>query len=180
MKKTETPSGKYPIIARLFELMNTISEDQLLMILKQLLKDKLSTHIFKLVIDMPDEQQVALLQKLEETVQDASGKERRKNLRKTCLMPVDYSIQGRQFKGYILDISTQGAFIETNDYYFSGQEIIMKFSVPHYQKPLTVSGEIVWSSQNGIGIKFGQLTPHQIDVIKAFSENIEQIYQITS
>ena len=180
MTPAERSSGKYPIIARLFELMNTISEDQLLMILKQLLKDKLSTHIFKLVIDMPDEQQVALLQKLEETVQDASGKERRRNLRKACLMPVDYSIQGRQFKGYILDISTQGAFIETNDYYFSGQEIIMKFSVPHYQKPLTVSGEIVWSSQNGIGIKFGQLTPHQIDVIKAFSENIEQIYQITS
>lgn len=56
----------------------------------------------------------------------------------------------------------------------------MKFSVPHYQKPLTISGEIVWSSQNGIGIKFGQLTPHQIDVIKAFSENTEEVYEITS
>ena len=180
MAKTNAPSGKYPIIARLFELMNTISEDQLLMILKQLLKEKLSIHIFKLVIDMPDEQQVALLQKLEEIVQDTSGKERRRNLRKACLMPVDYSIQGRQFKGYILDISIQGAFIETNDYYFSGQEIVMKFAVPHYQKPLTLSGEIVWSSQNGIGIKFERLTPHQIDVIKAFSENTEQVYQITS
>ena len=180
MKKSEAPSGKYPIIARLFELMNTISEDQLLMILKQLLKDKLSTHIFKLVIDMPDKQQMALFEKLEETVQGTGGKDRRKNLRKACLMPVEYSIQGRPFKGYILDISIQGAFIETNDYYFSGQEIIMKFSVPHYQKPLSISGEIVWSSQNGIGIKFSQLTPHQIKVIKAFSENTEQVYQIAS
>ena len=180
MTPSDTSSGKYPFIARLFELMNTISEDQLLLILKQLLKDKLSTHIFKLVIDMPDAQQVALLNKLEEAVQGASGKERRRKLRKACLMPVDYSIQGRRFKGYILDISTQGAFIETNDYYFSGQEIIMTFSVPHYQKPLTLSGEIVWSSQNGIGIKFGQLTSHQMDVIKAFSENTEHVYQITS
>ncbi len=180
MTESDTPSGKYPVIARLFELMNTISEDQLLIFLKQLLKDKLSTHIFKLVIDMPDEQQTALLQKLEETAQDNPGKERRRHLRKACLMPADYSVQGRQFKGYILDISTQGAFIETNDYYFSGQEITMKFSVPHYQKPLTISGEIVWSSQNGIGIKFGQLTPHQIDVIKAFSENTEEVYEITS
>jgi hypothetical protein len=57
------PSSKYHFIARLFELMNTISEDQLLIILKQLLKDKLSTHIFKLVIDLPDEQQTALLEK---------------------------------------------------------------------------------------------------------------------
>ena len=173
MTEIDTPSGKYPVIARLFELMNTISEDQLL-------KDKLSTHIFKLVIDLPDEQQTALLQKLEETAQGISAKERRRHLRKACLMPIDYSVQSRQFKGYILDISTQGAFIETNDYYFSGQEIIMKFSVPHYQKPLTISGEIVWRSQNGIGIKFRQLTPHQIDVIKSFSENLEQIYQITS
>ena len=180
MTKSDTPSGKYPIIARLFELMNTISEDQLLMMLKQLLKEKLSTHIFKLVIDMSDEQQVALLEKLEETVQGTGSKERRRQLRKACLMPVEYSIQGRQFKGYILDISTHGAFIETNEYYFSGQVIIMKFSVPHYQKPLSISGEIVWSSQNGIGIKFEQLTPHQIEVIKAFSENTEQVYHITS
>jgi len=56
----------------------------------------------------------------------------------------------------------------------------MKFSVPHYQKPLTISGEIVWSSQNGIGIKFRQLTPHQIDVIKTFLENTEEVYEITS
>ena len=180
MTPSERSSGKYPIIARLFELMNTISEDQLLIILKQLLADKLSTHIFKLVIDMPDVQQVALLEKLEQTVQGSDAKERRNHLRKACLMPVDYSIQGRHFRGYILDISTHGAFIETNDYYFSGQEIIMKFSIPHYQKPLTISGKIVWSSQNGIGIKFRQLTPHQIDVIKAFSENKEQVYEITS
>ncbi len=180
MTKTDTSSGKYSIIARLFELMNTISEDQLLLILKQLLKEKLSTHIFKLVIDMPDEQQTALLQKLEETAQGISAKDRRKHLRKACLMPVEYSVQGRQFKGYMLDISTQGAFIETNDYYFSGQEIITKFSVPHYQKPLSIGGEIVWSSQNGIGIKFGQLTAHQIEVIKAFSENTQEVYEITS
>ncbi|MGD2185442.1 MAG: PilZ domain-containing protein, partial [Desulfobacterales bacterium] len=122
----------------------------------------------------------ALLQKLEETAQGTTGKDRRKHLRKACLMPVEYSVQGRQFKGYILDISTQGAFIETNDYYFSGQKIIMKFSVPHYQKPLSISGEIVWSSQNGIGIKFKQLTSHQIDVIQAFSEYTEQVYEITS
>lgn len=95
-------------------------------------------------------------------------------------MPVDYSVQDRQFKGYILDINTHGAFIETNDYFFSGQEIIMTYSVPHYQKPLRVTGEIVWSSQNGIGIKFSQLSAHQTEVIKSFSENLEAVYEITS
>ena len=80
----------------------------------------------------------------------------------------------------ILDISTHGVFIETSDYFFSGQEIIMTFSVPHYQKPLTVTGKIVWSSQSGMGIKFSQLTPHQTKMIEAFSETVEEIYKITS
>jgi hypothetical protein len=56
----------------------------------------------------------------------------------------------------------------------------MTYSVPHYQKPLRVTGEIVWSSQNGIGIKFSQLSPHQTEVIKSFSENLEAVYEITS
>jgi Tfp pilus assembly protein PilZ len=174
------PSGKYHVVARLFELMNTISEDQLVIFLKELLKDGFSTHIFKLVIDMPDGQQAALLKKLEESADHSSRTERRRCLRKPCLMPVDYSVLGRQFKGYILDISAHGVFIETTDYFFSGQEIIMTFSVPHYQKPMTITGKIVWSSQNGIGIKFSHLTNHQVEVVRSFSENREAVYEITS
>jgi len=90
-------------------------------------------------------------------------------------MPVDYSVEGREFKGYILDINTQGAFIETNDYFFSGQEIIMTYLVSHYQKPIRVTGEIVWSSRDGIGIKFSPLSPHQLEAIKSFSENLENL-----
>lgn len=180
MTAPSLPSTKYHFIARLFELINTISEDQLLIILKQLLKDKLSTHIFKMVIDLPDEQQAALLKQLEKTAREIPHKDRRRHPRKACLMPVDYCVQGRQFKGYILDISAHGAFIETNGYFFSGQEIIMTFSVPHYQKPLRVTGEIGWSSQSGIGIKFSQLSPHQTEVIKSFSENLENVYEIAS
>lgn len=173
-------ASKYHYIARLFELMNTISEEQLLIILKQLLKDKLSTHIFKLVIDLPDEQQAALLEQLEKSAFKTNSKDRRRYSRKGCLIPVDYCVQGRQFKGYILDINLHGAFIETNDYFFSGQEIIMTYSVSYYQKPIRVTGEIVWSSRNGIGVKFSQLSPHQVEAIKSFSEYSEALHEITS
>ena len=169
------PASRYQFIARLFELINMISEEQLLLILKQLLKDKLSTHIFKLVIDLPDEQQAALLEQLEKSALGVDRKDRRRYSRKACLIPVDYTVQGRQFKGYILDINTQGAFIETNDYFFGGQEIIMTYSVSHYQKPIRVTGEIVWSSRDGIGIKFKQLSPHQLKAITSFSENLENL-----
>ena len=180
MPAPSLPASKYDYIARLFELINTISEEQLLIILKQLLKDKLSTHIFKLVIDLPDEQQAALLEQLEKSALEIRSKDRRKHSRRACLVPVDYSVQDRQFKGYILDINAHGAFIETNDYFFSGQEIIMTYSVSHYQKPIRVTGEIVWSSRNGIGVKFSQLSAHQVAAIKSFSENSENHHEIIS
>ena len=180
MTASDTISGKYPVIARIFDLINQISEDRVLIILKELLKDKFSDHIFKLVIDLPDAQQRVLLNQLEKSSDPVSKDDRRKNSRKPCLMPVNYSVQDRSFKGYILDISVYGVFIETNDYFFSGQEIIMTFSVPHYQKPLTVTGEIVWSSQNGMGIKFSQLTSHQHQMIKAFSDTPQEVYKIKS
>ena len=65
MAVASPPTGKYNVIARLFELMNNISEDRLLLILKNLLQDNFTTHIFKLVIDMTDEQQMLLLEALE-------------------------------------------------------------------------------------------------------------------
>lgn len=180
MPASRRPSGKYNVIARLFELMNNISEDQLLIILKDLLQDNFTNHIFKLVIDMTDQQQKSLLEKLEERVTKSERKDRRGHSRKPCLVPVDYKVNGRNFKGYILDISAFGVFIETSDYFFGGQEIIMAFSVPNYQKQLKLAGEIVWSSQQGIGVKFTHLTQHQLDAIKFFSENEEAIYEITS
>ena len=180
MKVSDIAFGKYPVNARLFELINHISEDQLIMILKELLKDKFSAHIFKLVIDMSDEQQAALLKRLQKKVHKNSDLDRRKNSRKPCLIPLTYVVQGRQFDGYILDISNHGVFIETGNIFFSGQEIIMTFSAPHYQKPLTITGEIVWSSQNGIGVKFSQLTAHQQKAIANFSENKAEVYTIRS
>jgi hypothetical protein len=38
MTASDTLSGKYPVIARLFELINHISEDRLLIILKEMIK----------------------------------------------------------------------------------------------------------------------------------------------
>ena len=180
MAASNLPAGKYNVIARLFELMNTISEDQLLIILKDLLQDDFTTHIFKLVIDMTDEQKALLLERLEKNSVKNDQEDRRGHARKPCLIAVDYQVAGRAFKGYILDISAFGVFIETSDYFFAGQEIIMAFSVPNYQRPLKMVGEIVWSSRQGIGVKFTHLTQHQLDAIKYFSENTEEVYEINS
>jgi Tfp pilus assembly protein PilZ len=180
MAVSTPPAGKYSVIARLFELINTVSEDRLLLILKDLLQDDFTTHIFKLVLDMSDQQQALLLEALEKKAPKGENQDRRGHSRKSCLIPLDYKVNGRKFNGYILDVSAFGVFIETSEHFFSGQEILMMFSVPNYQKPLKLAGEIVWSSQQGIGVKFTHLTQHQLDAIKYFSENEEAVYEITS
>ena len=180
MKALDTPLGKYAIIARLFELINHISEDQFIIILKDLLGDKFSAQLFKLVIDLPEEQQMALLNHLQKKAHTHNSTERRRHPRKPCLVPLTYLVGGRQFDGYILDINDHGVFIETGDAFSSGQEIIMTFAAPRNQKALTITGQIVWSSQDGIGVKFSRLTAHQRHAIQAFSENDAEIYKIRS
>jgi Tfp pilus assembly protein PilZ len=89
-------------------------------------------------------------------------------------------VGGRQFDGYILDINDHGVFIETCNAFFSGQEIIMTFAAPRNQKTLTITGQIVWSSRDGIGVKFSRLTAHQRKAIQAFSENKAEVVKIRS
>ena len=93
-----TLSGKYPVVARIFDLMNRVSEDRLLIILKELLKEKFSDHIFKLVIDLPDEQQGLLLQQL-------GRSQRRREL------PVDLGEEARR-AGW-LRLRVDGELVET-------------------------------------------------------------------
>ena len=46
--------GKNSLISRLFNIVNGLSEDQQLILLKQLLKNNIANHLFKLIIDMSD------------------------------------------------------------------------------------------------------------------------------
>ncbi len=180
MKALDTSLGNYATIARLFELINHISEDQFVILLKDLLGDRFSAQLFKIVIDLSEEQQGTLLNHLQKKVHARNNSERRKLSRKPCLIPLTYLVRGRQFDGYILDINDQGVFIETGNAFFSGQEIIMTFAAPRNQKALTITGQIVWSSQEGIGVKFSRLTAHQRKAIQAFSETEAEILKIRS
>jgi uncharacterized protein (TIGR02266 family) len=56
--------GSYNITARLFKLVQDMPKDQQYMILKQLLGDNLTTHIQKLIVGLSEDQQLILLEKL--------------------------------------------------------------------------------------------------------------------
>ncbi|MBW1820812.1 MAG: PilZ domain-containing protein [Deltaproteobacteria bacterium] len=181
MNASDEQLNENSLISRLFKIVNALSEDRQLILLKQLLKNNITNHLFKLIIDMSDYQQHILLEELEKlpadempvrTVSlDENGVLMRGHTRKACLTSVDFSFQNSSFKGHILDISLVGVFIETGELLPVGENIKVTFSLPNHPKPLTLTCIVAWIGQNGIGVKFKKLTKNHEKIIKSFVEN---------
>ncbi|MDY6792127.1 MAG: PilZ domain-containing protein [Thermodesulfobacteriota bacterium] len=180
MTTPEIKTNKYTTIARLFKLISNISEEQLLILVKELLKDRFTAHLFRLIVEMTDDQQLKLIKQLEEVSAKSGNPDKRSQKRKPCLISVDYMVGNRKFKSFMLDISTFGVFIETKNLFPVGKEIIMSFTLSNHQKPFKLTGEIIWSGSQGIGAKFKYLNQHQFDIIKSYSEKMDEIYEINS
>jgi len=178
MSAPEIEVDKYSLLPRLFKLVNSLSSEQQLDLLKQLLKGDIRRYLQKIIVDMTDTQQLKLLEKLEKipaeempvkTVSlDEEETSMRGHLRKPCLIRVNYTILEQAYEGYILDISTVGVFIETSESFSVGQEMNLAFSLPNYQQLFKLVGMIVWVGHQGIGVKFQNLSPYQEEMIKSF------------
>ncbi|MGD2270559.1 MAG: PilZ domain-containing protein [Desulfobacterales bacterium] len=180
MAAVDREVNKFSSIAHLFGKIGSISEEQLLTLLKQLLGDNFAIHMFKLILEMTEDQRNILLEKLEGMTLDDGKIERRGHSRKPCLMSVDYTVNNRDYRSFILDISAFGIFIETKNLFPPGQEMKMRFTVPTHSTPFKLTGEIVWCGTQGIGVKFKYLTRFQLDIIKSFSEKMAEVYEIIS
>jgi Tfp pilus assembly protein PilZ len=175
--------GKYGVTARLFKLINDMPKDKKLILLKQLIGDDVTTQLCKLIVEMSEDQQIILLEQLEsmpivevpERTVSLEGNESsmRENPRKPCLINANYSVQNTAYKSYILDISIGGVFIETNEKFTIGQEIVLSFTLPNYQKPFKLSGTISWGSPRGFGVKFDKIPVQQGEILKSFVEQKE-------
>jgi len=82
------------------------------------------------------------------------SKGKRKHSRKPFFMVVDYTAQGHAYRDYIHNISAGGVFIETPMSFRVGQELSLSFALPTRQRHIRVSGEVVRTSPQGIGVKF--------------------------
>jgi len=161
----------YSIIPRIFELINDLTEEEQLDLLKQLLKNNINTHLFKLVVTIPEDEQEILVKQLEEMIRKRGD---RKYARKSCLINVDYAVGGRAFSNYIQDISTTGVFIETNESFPAGQELLMTFSFPDREDSLKIDGEISRITPEGIGVRFNYQSQIQKDVVKELVERMKE------
>ena len=170
--------GKFGNTERLFKLVSRMSEDKQFILLKTLLRQDVATYLYQLIIDMNEDQQNHLLDQLSEMSYEFSPSRTislddyessmRGDPRKPCLIQVLGNVQNQTFKSYIIDISTVGVFIETNETFMVGQDIGLAFTLPGQDTMIKLPGKIAWKGLQGLGVKFLKLTPDHEKQIRAF------------
>ena len=56
MLNSEPQAGKYAVIARLLGLIHNLPKDQQVLLLKQLVGERVTKHLFKLIVEMSEDQ----------------------------------------------------------------------------------------------------------------------------
>ena len=83
---------------------------------------------------------------------DDAIKELRRNPRKPFSKPTYFSLENKYYKGSIRNISRNGAFIESDTKFPSGEELKLVFQ--DVNKLALLKGEIVHYNLSGFGVKF--------------------------
>ncbi|MEE4263188.1 MAG: PilZ domain-containing protein [Desulfobacteraceae bacterium] len=181
MDALDSQIGRYKVTARLFNFINDLPQEKQYILYKQLIKGNVKTELFKLIIDLADDEKIHLLQRLgelsydEEPIKTVNLDENesfmRENTRKVCQIPVKCKVEDRSFKSYIIDISAVGALIESNDHFPVGQKILMALNLPNQPNALELTGRIVRSGPRGIAVKYHDLKRIHEELIRLFIKN---------
>jgi hypothetical protein len=110
------------------------------------------SRLLKLVLNMSEKEQLRLLEYAKSIIDE------RTLPRNFCLIPVNCTLKDRTFDGLILDINSYGAYVDTNEPCPIGQEIYLSFFNPFSYKNMLLGGKIIWSSTQGIGMSFNDLS----------------------
>lgn len=137
---------------------------------KLLRKAKITARLFELINIMTEDQQTLIL----EYVEEMHVKKDRAHARIPCLLSTDYISQGRAHKNFIQDISTGGVFIETGESFSKGDEITLTLSLIGHYKPFKISGKIVRTDSQGIGVEFKTESQIQDELIKGLVAKVTE------
>lgn len=91
---------------------------------------------------------------------------RRKHTRKTCSITLSYKTENRPYKeASIIDISSGGVFIRTDEDLAIGEKIILNVKYLSVQEPFTVKGKVVSNKIDGVGVRFESLPSNLRDIL---------------
>jgi Tfp pilus assembly protein PilZ len=178
MTDVTQPPNHDAINLMLAKKIKELPEDRQTVLLKQLLKGDIVGLLFKLIGEMSEEQQALLLEQLQESSERLVSLEEteialRDYNRKSCMLNIAFTVENKNFESFMLDISPAGAFIETKETFFTGQQINLNFALPDRPGQLNITGEILWKGMLGMGVKFNNLTDEQKAAISAYIEEEE-------
>ena len=173
-------SKNHEVFAKLYYLLDQLNGEQQLTLLKLLLRDKMKDFLFKLVIDLPDSQREVLMKQLEQITSKTPDDDRRNYSRKDCLINAKISVANQIRNCFILDISPNGAYIDADDGIVVGQSAQLMFLSPNTGERLIISGQFIWNETQGAGLKFNSISQKQLKILRSFTENKEEIYEINS
>ena len=181
MTAQDSQPGEYNITERLFRFIDALSTDKQFDLYQQLIEHKVSTQLFKLIIDMADEEKIQFLERLGEvpfeaepikTINlDENESFMRENPRKNCLVAIKCKVGNTSFSSYIINISVHGVFIESRERFPVGQKIRMTFNLPNSPKTLKLKGKINRDSHRGMGVNFLDLNQEQQEIIRTYITN---------
>ncbi|MDM8537725.1 PilZ domain-containing protein [Desulfobacterales bacterium HSG17] len=117
---------------------------------------KMLDEIIKRVRNLKSEQQEEILEILK-TLQ--SGKQR-DYPRLDTNVDIDVVIGDRVIQTDAKDISAGGIYINTSGKFEANKNVRVVFTIPGSDKPFKLEGMIVRVEQNGIAIKFSNITPY--------------------
>ena len=112
---------------------------------------KLLESLLVSVQDAPVDQRQRLLRSLRKWQKG----ERRKHSRKACSIPVTVAAW-RIFEEFIRNISVGGVFSKASAPLPHGEQVTLIFSLPNHNIPIRVTGNVVWTSSEGLGVEFTQ------------------------
>jgi len=177
MGKSDSQLGQFDVTARLFQRISNLPPNQQFIFLKQLINKDVATYLFQMIIDMSDAQKIKLLEQLGEmpfeeipitTINLDETSFMRKYQRKACSIPTECAVGDYSFRCHIVDISTFGLLLKTDEAFPISEKIQITFSLPNTATPLKLSGEVAWSSLEGIGVKFRVLPVPQKNMIQDY------------
>ena len=177
MGKSDSQLGQFDVTARLFQRISNLPLNQQFITFEELIKEDVATHLFQIVIDLSEDQKIELLEQLDEmpfeeiplkTLNLDENSTMRKYSRKACSIQAACAVNNYSFKCQIVDINTYGLLLKTDEAFPIGEKIQIAFALPNAASTLKLSGEVAWSSLEGIGVKFRVLPVPQKRMIQEF------------
>ncbi len=86
--------------------------------------------------------------------ENAVNNDRRQHPRHQCSLKVGYATMDLSYIDFITDINCWGVFVQSDKNVPVGESVLLTIPLHGDEQSIKVLGEVMWSSLQGMGIKF--------------------------